>query len=308
VVTASQSHLNLLTIGVFMLTLAPLVLIIYLGVRIIFKLDPLGGQARKGLTGVAIVGFVLVLVSSIRIGLEFDDRSYYVASERVSSKSDTLYLNVRKSEVYNLYKEEGFNTDWMQTLDGNVFKNVELNIEKSEDGVARIKKVIYAKGNKRRTARENAQKAQYVYEQNDSLLNFDIHYLIGENDKYRGQEIKLTLYLPEGTSVFLSEDMVDLIYDIDNINGYWDFDMVNHTWKMTKRGLKCTDCPGSEEEEEEIPEELESATEETEVIQETEEVPEIEEEEAPLELATLISKSKQTPFILGNLKDKLAKV
>tara|TARA_R110002096_G_scaffold21043_4_gene68590 strand:- start:10738 stop:12510 length:1773 start_codon:yes stop_codon:yes gene_type:complete len=276
IVTANSAHFNLMVIGISLLIMAPLVMIIYLGVRIIFKLDPLGRSARSGLTGIAIVGFILVLISGIRLGLEFDRSSYYTKYQDLNSDSKTLYLQVNEDEVYERYRDTDFNLFWLQSPKGNLFNAVQLDIKKSKDEKLKIRKHINAQGNTRRAARNNAENVSYEYVlENDSVLNFDAYYTLKDDHRYRGQEVKLSLYLPVGTKIFLDENMVDIIYDIDNLNDYWDFDMVNHEWIMTNRGLKCTDCPKSEYEDDEDEEYIDEFE---------EEIPEEdEEEEEPIE-------------------------
>lgn len=245
--TANTAHFNLLMIGVFLLLLAPVVMIIYLGVRMLFKLEPLSRTARSGLTGVAIIGFIMVLISGIRIGLEFDDRSNYTKYHVLESPNEKLYLQVNSDEVYEALKDRDFNKKWMQYSEGNIFTNVELDIRESDDGTVKIKRHIRSEGNTRRAARNNAENVEYSFSmKNDSLLSFNSYYVLPYGQKWRDQEVELTLYLPVGTSVYLEDNMVDIIYDIQNIDDYWDFDMVNHEWIMTKDGLKCADCPNSD--------------------------------------------------------------
>lgn len=257
IVTANTSHFNLMVIGITLLAMAPLVMIIYLGVRIIFKLDPLGRSARSGLTGIAIVGFIMVLVSGIQLGMEFDRSSYYTKYKELPTKASTLYLSVNEDEIYTRFKETDFNLKWLQSPKGNMFTSVQLDVQKSKDGQLKMRRHVRANGNTRRAARNNAENVSYNYSlKNDSVLNFNNYFTLAPGYRYRAQDIKLTLFIPIGTKVYLDESMVDLIYDIKNLNDYWDFDMVNHEWVMTNKGLRCTDCPQSnsfdEEEEETI--------------------------------------------------------
>ena len=246
-VTANTAHFNLMVIGVSLLILAPVTMIIYLGVRLIFKLDRLGRPARSGLTGVAILGFILVLISAIRIGIEFDDRSNYTRYNKLSTEADKLYLRVNTDEIYDELRDHDFNLNWLQTDEGNIFTQVQLDIRKANDGVLKVKRNVRAKGNTRRAARNNAENVNYQYSlSNDSVLSFNSYYLLDHGQRFRDQNVSLTLYLPVGTTVYLDDNMVDIIYDIDNLNDYWDFDMVNHEWIMTERGLRCTDCPKSD--------------------------------------------------------------
>ena len=65
--------------------------------------------------------------------------------------------------------------------------------------------------------------------------------MLGENGKWYGQRVDITLKIPEGTSVFLSEGMEEIIYDIENVSHTWDGDMVGKTWIMLPEGLTMKD-------------------------------------------------------------------
>ncbi|HQK97430.1 MAG TPA: hypothetical protein PLH61_05355, partial [Bacteroidia bacterium] len=47
---------------------------------------------------------------------------------------------------------------------------------------------------------------------------------------------------PVGKSVYLGNDMGDVIYDIKNKTNTYDLDMIGHTWTMTETGLECLNC------------------------------------------------------------------
>ena len=242
-VTVSSAHFNLVLIGTALLILAPLTLIIYLGVRIIFKLDRLGSPVRNGLILAAIVGFIMVLIAGIRIGVEFDDRSFYTTEKIIENPDDLMNLHIRKDEVYHLFEEDGFAAGWMQVENGNAFSKVYFDIEPSSDSIMRLKTKVMARGGNRRIARNNAESIVYEVEQPQSNeLRFSSYYLLPDEVPFRDQEVFMVLYLPVGKSVYLGQDMVDIIYDIQNVGNMWDFDMIDHTWKMTDEGLECMDC------------------------------------------------------------------
>jgi len=55
------------------------------------------------------------------------------------------------------------------------------------------------------------------------------------------QELDLTLEIPVGMVVFLDHSLEDLICDIKNVHNMWDYDMLDHYWRMEKEGLSCED-------------------------------------------------------------------
>ena len=59
---------------------------------------------------------------------------------------------------------------------------------------------------------------------------------------FRSQRVKLILKVPVGKSVYLSAGTKHILDDVDNVTDTWDWEMINHTWTMTNRGLECIGC------------------------------------------------------------------
>ena len=70
------------------------------------------------------------------------------------------------------------------------------------------------------------------------ISNYSITYFfIGDDAKWRGQEVDIKVKVPEGKAVFLGNDMDEIIHDIDNVSNTWDGDMVGKFWEMKPEGL-----------------------------------------------------------------------
>jgi hypothetical protein len=66
---------------------------------------------------------------------------------------------------------------------------------------------------------------------------FDPYFILGKGEKYRAQKVDITIKVPEGRAVYLSDDLVKIIHDIENVSNTWDGDMVGKTWIMKPEGL-----------------------------------------------------------------------
>ena len=118
-----------------------------------------------------------------------------------------------------------------------------LDIEKSatNDFVLVVKK--QSRGRTQGDANNNIQTILYHYQLADTVLTFDPWYLLGDQAKWRDQRLDMTLKVPVGSTVFLSDGMEEIIWDIDNVSNTWDRDMVGKSWKMQPEGLSWTDAP-----------------------------------------------------------------
>lgn len=114
--------------------------------------------------------------------------------------------------------------------------NIELNIERSQSEQIELYRKTTAKGGDYEEAIENAKTVKYQINQKEATLLLS-PYFTAEESKWRQQNVQLTLKLPVGKAVFLTEGIRPLIYDIKNVTNTYDGDMIGHTWIMTERGL-----------------------------------------------------------------------
>jgi hypothetical protein len=152
----------------------------------------------------------------------------------------TLTLKLGEDK-YADYAKMDFEIDDVKVavVDGEevMLGHARLDIEKSgnDEFVILIKKA--SRGKSRELAKENSENIIYRYDLKDSTVVFDPYFILGEGEKYRAQEVDITIKVPEGKAVYLSEDLAKIIHDIENVSNTWDGDMVGKTWVMTPEGL-----------------------------------------------------------------------
>ncbi len=239
-VTIGQNHYNLILAGLILATIAPFFLIIYLGIRLIFNLDPLNKPTRSALTVTTVIGLALLITGSVKAGLQFDRNAHITETVDLPSHSH-YHLKVLEDTIARTYLND-FSSDWLQTNNKNAFSFVELDIKQAPGNEAYLKIITEAQGPNRKEARKNTADVIMEYKITDSIIEVPLYYLLRQNTRFRGQEINISLYLPAGSSVYLDETMADIIYDIDNISNEWDWDMIGRTWEMTPHGLNCQGC------------------------------------------------------------------
>ena len=52
----------------------------------------------------------------------------------------------------------------------------------------------------------------------------------------------ITLYIPKNVTVYFNKSTRNFIYDVKNTHNIHHRDMIHHHFKMTLKGLDCTDC------------------------------------------------------------------
>lgn len=249
-VFSGSGQSDLAVVGLMLAAGVPLIMLIYGGVRTLFQIKIKNRILNYTSTSLWLVGVFILLYVGYSVSSEFSEQGRSTNNvQLVQPKCDTLFLRVAKNDKYDM--EEGSSWhhggDWdIVTEDGDqvMLGFPEMKIVQSEDSAFHLDVVSYARGFDSREAQARAKKIKYNVVQKDSLLEFPLAYEIDKRDKWRGQDIKMTLYVPKNKMIFLSRNMRRIIYNVDNVTDTWDGDMVNRRWVMTDDGLACVDCNG----------------------------------------------------------------
>ncbi len=228
-------------ISVYVLVAIPLFAITFIGSKILFNY-----KSKNGV--IILVGLVIwigAIISTALFGLKTainykTETSHTDVFTLDNTKTDTLYLSVNdfnNSDYENSYLRiddvrVSFNDDNFQ-----IYGTPVLTVKKSTNNDIEIKVKYFANGRNMNDATEYAKEINYNWTQKDSLIEFDKYFSITENKKFQLQYVQITVYLPVGKSIFISHDMLKIIYDIHNQQNMWDHNMTEKTWTMTNNGL-----------------------------------------------------------------------
>lgn len=249
-VTANSSHYNMLLVGIILSVAAPVFLLIYFGIRILFNLDPLNRPTKSGLALTTLIGLVLLAVSAGKIAHEFQDDAD-VSYDLTLPSHQQYYLTAGTDSVTQMYDEDyNFNTNWLPLGKESAFNLVDVNVEPTEEDKPYIQVIRESQGVSRMQARNNADAVRYEVQIQDSVITVPIYYILTENEKFRAQRIDVILYLPSSHSVYFDYSIADYLYDVDNIQNMWDLDMAGKLWHMTEEGLSCDGCEIEDEQDE----------------------------------------------------------
>lgn len=250
-------YIGLIGIAIFVGT--PIVMMIYGGVKILFKVRYSNRWVNLSAGVLWLIGFAMLIYVGMRTSQDFNKIAKLRESVAVQ-QNDTLVLKMNELgvdygelEVSDKGEEgernyfRGHRTGYMI---GNHDKikyllgNASLNVIKSQNGTTDLVIVKEARGNSKDMARQRAKHIVYNVTQNNNELIFDDLFRVNSVDKFRKQDVTAILRIPVGTVIYLDKSLESLIYDIENVTNTYDGDMVNRRWKMTEVGLVCVDCEG----------------------------------------------------------------
>ncbi len=247
-------------LGIAMFVGVPIIMLIYGGIKILFKIKYRNRWINLSAGIIWLVGFLMVLYVGIRTGSDFNKTAKVRENFAVQSY-DTLVLKMHEmpintKELNSSDENEEGERDYRSHRRDNdyvigsndkmkyLLGHAQLNIIKSQTGKTEIVIVKEAKGSNKLIANERAKNISYVVSQTDSVIEFDNLFKVNNADKFRAQDLTIILKLPVGKVVYLDKTLESIIYDIENVTNTYDTDMINRRWVMTDNGLKCVDCDG----------------------------------------------------------------
>lgn len=228
----------------------PLLVLGYFLFRRLFNISPKPTNWGRALLAV----WLLSLLGTAIIGYEgynqnFDSKSFTKHATLLSSPaSKKLFIDIgnnlelkNKIETENLNKNNismGFGNNYATSFFFNntqMFKKlVELNIEKSTNDSIMLVKTLSSMGGDVNNADQLASHIQYSFSQADSVLNISNFFSFPIADKWRGQNLQLTLFLPEGTQFSFSEKAKNIPV---LINKYTSLNNLQYTYQVSSNGI-----------------------------------------------------------------------
>jgi len=229
----------------------PLLAMLFIGTKLVFRYKTNNAAIGLTMVGVWLAALVTLMVLAVsQIGY-YKNKSSYTETQTISCDScQTLYLNLG-NDKYKDYAKEDIEIDNMKVavVDGEevLLGHVKLDVERSGNNEFAVLVKKSSRGKTREMAKETSESIIYRFERKDSTLWFDPYFILGENVKWYGQDVEITVKVPDGKAVYLNENMVEIINDIENVSNTWDNDMVGKTWVMKPEGLTLKEAAAIQE-------------------------------------------------------------
>lgn len=237
----NQDQFYLASIAVFLLIGVPVIGLIFLSIRMLFKVR---SHYSVGLTfvGLLVVGTILAFMVGTRLAVEMSAEEEFEKTEIISPDFNTYVIKTNITEMPGQgVLEDKFTSI---SIEGDMMyqRFVELSVERSKNDSMMITTNFSSHGKSPKDALNKAKAINYVHQLNDSILFFPDYLATNKEHKIRGQQVEITVYLPLYQSIYLDKSTKELIYDIDNFTNTYDKKMVGRKWVMLEQGLTCLDC------------------------------------------------------------------
>lgn len=241
VVFDNSSELWLAIIGFFLLCGIPTLAVAYAGYALLIAPRKAPRTFGWSILGLWISGLLLTIYSGFSTVAEFK-KSGAIEASKPLAVSDTLKLSFdgdfngedfstpRNNEFYFLFNEEG-----------RFLNEIDFNIVRSSSELAEVNIRKTARGSSIHEAELTAQNTSYDFQYDSTSIHFSPIFMFDTATKWRSQRVSITLFIPNGTTIYLDGSTKHYIDDIKNKSNTWDPEMVYHYWTMTEEGLSSPD-------------------------------------------------------------------
>lgn len=203
--------------------------------------------------------WLIAIVLAISLGLK--QASAFAIDGRVVKKEnlniplkDTLLIKFKHNDYYakDIYDRAEFKITTDSTNNDIIYSNdVRFRIKKSNEDYSYIQIEKEAKGKSFSEARQKADQIRYQYKIIGNQLIFDNYLLTDLKNKFRNQQIEITLFLTEGTLFKVDSSVND--YDRSDDNFFeLDYDAYEPIYKVNQSEVMCLNCSNNENTDSEI--------------------------------------------------------
>ena len=213
------------------------------------NLKSIGNITKYTLLALWIISIAILTSIGIKQATEISYDNKVVEKKVLAIKpTDTLYIKFKYNDYYtkslNHYREFEFVQD--SANKELIYSNdVRIHVLHTDESAPFMQIEKSARGNSFTNAKKRAEKIDYKFQVNGNHLILDNYFLTDVKNKFRGQEVDIYLYLPEGQLVKPDSSIRDYYNSDDNFfelnyNG-------DYNYKVIGSKVKCLNCPADED-------------------------------------------------------------
>ncbi|SDX13090.1 phage shock protein C (PspC) family protein [Lutibacter oricola] len=238
----------LLALFLFFAVAIPFVVLFLLGLKILSNnIKSFSTTTKLSLLGIWIISLLGLGFAGLNFATQTAHNGVYKQTEDLNLVStDTLNIKMIGDENLSNRKELRRQYNFETVFDNDIKKlysnRIYVDIKSTDNNTAFVKIRKESQGSNRLTANNDAESIEYEFKLTDSNLNLNGYFLSEYKNKYKNQQIDITVYLPKNSIIFLDKSTKTFLNDIDNVQNIYDRDMPKQYYKMTEKGLECLDC------------------------------------------------------------------
>jgi phage shock protein PspC (stress-responsive transcriptional regulator) len=225
----------------------PFFFLFILGLKILVnKLKSLGTPAKLVLLGLWLLSVIGLSVIGIQQATQRAFDGEVIITEVLPvTPQDTLYLAMQSNPRYS---SKVYKSDVKIKYDENDRKimystKIRLVVKSTRDSIGKIEIVKSAEGSDSRDARARAENINYNTRFADNKLFLDAFLTSELKNNYRDQDVRVTLYLPEGTTLYTDKNIADFHRSSDSYGNILKYSEEGNYLKINENSTSCENCP-----------------------------------------------------------------
>lgn len=233
--------LGFLAIGI------PFFALFILGLKLLISnLKPMSSTMKIVLIVVWALSVIGLTILGIKQATEKAYDGNYIEEQTMTVRaSDTLHINMRADNQFShkLGRDSDLEIKYTKDDERIIYsKNIRMNIKSTTDSIGKIIVEKTAEGNSYLGAKKRAEAIEYGYVFSNNTLELDGFFTTGTENKFRDQQIEITVFVPEGTVIY-SEQNASSYYSFNSdFNAISKWDKQAHYFRILKNKVECLDC------------------------------------------------------------------
>ena len=224
----------------------PFFYVFFLGLKILVtNLKSIGRVAHFTLLALWLSSIVTLAIFAAKEVAEYSREGNFTETYELDiTANDTLRVTMVNNNRYasDYGRGNDFDIVFNENDEKHIYSNdVRFVLRSTSDSIASLRIEKNARGRSYQDARERAEAIEYNYILENGKLKLDNYFLTDFANKFRDQDVRVTLYMPEGS----------VVYADDNVKHrrYWTY-----SYDLLKRGMEkkflkiidddiiCLDC------------------------------------------------------------------
>ena len=210
------------------------------------NIKSIGNIAKYTLLAIWLIAVAIAISIGIKQATAFAVDGRLVNNEMVNlTPTDTLFIKFKHNDYYAKNIDE--RNDFKITQDSSgtdvIYSNdVRFKIATTDEKTPYLKIEKEAKGKTLIEAKKRAEKIKYNYVIQGNRIILNNYLLTDLKEKFGGQEIEITLFLPKGI-LFKVDKSLENYDHTDSDYFLWNPDFTDAVYKVGSDKIKCLNCP-----------------------------------------------------------------
>lgn len=238
----SPGTLTIVLIALFLFITIPLVFLIYMGLKIIFRFR----SKDKAIGLIAFIFWVMSIGTLITFavfeGTKFSNRTpVETVTEIKLEKEKTVYLKLEDAQYPELQNILAFGEAkykvYFDKEEKKIYGIPRLNIRKSSGEVIEfeVRKSVF--GQNQKTSRSGSSEIDYKWRQDGNTIYLSPYFNAGTDGRWKFPEVKLYLRVPEGYNIIIEESLDEILHSVSNVSSHRIWSITGKVLEVKESGI-----------------------------------------------------------------------